>query len=572
MKRQDCSKISSVFTGVLSFAVMVSAAEEIWTRKADMPTARFGLSTGVVDGKVYAIGGGKTMYGAYLSTVEEYDPATDTWTKKADMPTARNGHAAGVVNGKIYVIGGEPSAQASIATVEEYDPATDTWTRKADMPTKRTFLCASAVNGKIYAIGGTTTPAVEEYDPARDAWTKKADMPTQRSCLSASIVDGKIYVIGGVIGDVHNAPISTVEEYDAATDTWTRKANMPTARVFHSTSVVDGKIYAVGGAIWPGTVFSTVEEYDPTTDTWTTKPDMPTARSMLSTSAVNGKIYAIGGTVIATPWAGISTVEEYDTGLGVPLPDFNSDEIVDFKDFSILVQHWSQEKLSVDIAPPPFGDRMVDFQDLAALAAYWLKEVLPTDLIAYWKLDETEGTIANDSVADNDGTLNGNPVWDPAGGKVNGALQLDGVDDYVGTPFILDPGGPPDGGFSVFAWVKGGGAEQAIISQAGGVNWLAAGTSQGKLMTELKAPGRFGTQLFSEAVIIDGDWHRVGLTWDGSTRTLFVDGVEVAKSTQGTLASSTGGLYIGASKSLEGGSFWSGLIDDVRICDRAVRP
>jgi hypothetical protein len=38
------------------------------------------------------------------------------------------------------------------------------------------------------------------------------------------------------------------------------------------------------------------------------------------------------------------------------------------------------------------------------------------------------------------------------------------------------------------------------------------------------------------------------------------------------LAGSTGGLYIGADKSLEGGSFWSGLIDDVRIYDRAVSP
>jgi len=33
----------------------------------------------------------------------------------------------------------------------------------------------------------------------------------------------------------------------------------------------------------------------------------------LSTSAVNGKIYAIGGT-LGSPWDGISTVEEYDTG------------------------------------------------------------------------------------------------------------------------------------------------------------------------------------------------------------------------------------------------------------------
>jgi hypothetical protein len=33
-----------------------------------------------------------------------------------------------------------------------------------------------------------------------------------------------------------------------------------------------------------------------------------------------------------------------------------------------------------------------------------------------------------------------------------------------------------------------------------------------------------------------------------------------------------GGLYIGAGKNLEPGTFWSGLIDDVRIFNRAITP
>jgi hypothetical protein len=38
------------------------------------------------------------------------------------------------------------------------------------------------------------------------------------------------------------------------------------------------------------------------------------------------------------------------------------------------------------------------------------------------------------------------------------------------------------------------------------------------------------------------------------------------------VAGSDAGLDIGAGKNLEAGSFWSGLIDDVKICDRAVTP
>jgi hypothetical protein len=259
----------------------------------------------------------------------------------------------------------------------------------------------------------------------------------------------------------------------------------------------------------------------------------------------------------------------------IPVVDFNGDGIVDLKDFSKLAQYWGLNESSVDMGPMPWGDGRVDIHDLAVFAEHWLEEVLPVSLIAYWRLDGTEAIVAHDSAGKNDGTLNGDPIWQPAGGKIDGALQFDGTDDYVSTPFILDPGSPPDGGFSIFAWVKGSAPGQVVISQTGGANWLSATPVEGKLMTELKAPGRFGTPLFSEAVIIDGEWHRVGLTWNGTTRTLFVDGVEVAKGTQSTLAGSTGGLYIGAGsagRGLEAGSFWSGLIDDVRIYDRAVTP
>ena len=90
-------------------------------------------------------------------------------------------------------------------------------------------------------------------------------------------------------------------------------------------------------------------------------------------------------------------------------------------------------------------------------------------------------------------------------------------------------------------------------------------------MTDLKLPIG-GSPLSSEAVVTDGDWHRIAISWDGKNRILYVDDVEVAKDTQSSLPYSTGGLYFGAGKNLEAGSFWSGLIDDIKIYDRAVTP
>jgi len=258
--------------------------------------------------------------------------------------------------------------------------------------------------------------------------------------------------------------------------------------------------------------------------------------------------------------------------LTIPTADFNGDEIVDCADMCIMVDHWGENYALCDIAPPPFGDGIVDVQDLIVLAEHLFEEVLPVELVAYWKLDETEGSIAYDCVWNNDGILNGEPLWQPAGGQVDGALAFDGIDDYVSTSSVLDPAASP---FSVFAWIKGGAPGQVIISQTGGANWLLADPSEGKLQTGLSRPagGRFVPQpLIAEFIITDGNWHRVGLTWDGSNKILYADGAEVARDTHAGLESSEGGLYIGTGKDLDPAGFFSGLIDDVRIYNRAITP
>ena len=93
-------------------------------------------------------------------------------------------------------------------------------------------------------------------------------------------------------------------------------------------------------------------------------------------------------------------------------------------------------------------------------------------------------------------------------------------------------------------------------------------------MTGLSRPagGRQGpSPLVSPAMIIDGAWHRVGVVWDGTTRSLYADDVLVGAGAQEGLASSSGGLNLGCGASLEPGSFFSGLIDDVRIYNQAVK-
>jgi len=252
----------------------------------------------------------------------------------------------------------------------------------------------------------------------------------------------------------------------------------------------------------------------------------------------------------------------------ISTPDFNGDEIVDIEDLIMLIEHWGQDEPSVDIAPPPFGDGIVDVQDLELLMSYWQQEVLPVELVAYWKLDETEGMVVADSAGDNNGYALGDPVWQPDGGLVDGALQLDGIDDYFITGAAPNPA---EGPFSVLAWVNGGAPGQVVVSQQGAANWLTA-DAEGNLMTELKSPGGSAVPLQSQTIITDGNWHRIGFVWDGSNRTLYIDDVAVAQDTQDGLESSNSGLYIGTGKAMEPRTYFSGLIDDVRIYNRAVTP
>ena len=105
-------------------------ATETWAAAAPMPTARWGLAAGVVGGKLYAVGGAGTVGGVDnqpLDTVEVYDPDKDSWTALDPLPTARFGLAAGVIDGKLYAVGGTGTLGGvdlqPLDTVEVYDPS-----------------------------------------------------------------------------------------------------------------------------------------------------------------------------------------------------------------------------------------------------------------------------------------------------------------------------------------------------------------------------------------------------------------------------------------------------------------
>jgi N-acetylneuraminic acid mutarotase len=196
---------------------------DTWKALAPMPMKRGSPIAAVVGNKIYVIGGATTRPGTddtfidpthaqmVLGATEEYDPATNSWRERSPMPTPRNHAAIGVVDGKIYVIGGRVGAafiapSTSISVVEEYDPASDTWSPPlARMPTARSALAAGVIGGRIFIAGGefqdptmmATFRAVEAYNPASNSWATMPPLPVSRHGLAGGAIGNRFYVVGG---------------------------------------------------------------------------------------------------------------------------------------------------------------------------------------------------------------------------------------------------------------------------------------------------------------------------------------------------------------------------------------
>jgi N-acetylneuraminic acid mutarotase len=292
------------------------AVEDYWTSMSPIITARRGLGVAVVEGKIYAIGGGNDWISPYLGTNEMYDPATDTWTTKASMPTPRRGFAIAVYKNKIYCISGESGYDSEglggiYSEVNEvYDPATDTWETKASIPTPRYGMCTNVVDGKIYVMGGglhsaypvnTCSALNEVYDPETDTWTAKTSLPTSVLHSASATVDGRIYVLGGQAGLFMGGWHDFNMVYDIKNYSWSMAAPVPFGCERSAAGATTGvfaptRIYVFGGFTAPShTPQNLTQVYDPENNVWSSGASMLTPHANFGVAVVNDELYAISG-------------------------------------------------------------------------------------------------------------------------------------------------------------------------------------------------------------------------------------------------------------------------------------
>jgi fibronectin type 3 domain-containing protein len=188
---------------------------------------------------------------------------------------------------------------------------------------------------------------------------------------------------------------------------------------------------------------------------------------------------------------------------------------------------------------------------------------------AWLKFDEASGTTATDSTGNSwSGTLVGGPTW--VAGKINNAVSLSGTTQYVTLPSGVINNLTA---CTISTWVN-------LNTVSNWARLFDFGSSQSNYMFLSPRNGANGKVRFAirtSAVaeqVIDGaaalpasGWHHVAVVLDGTTGTLYVDGVQVGQNTAMTLSpaslGTTGNNYIG--KSQFNDPYLNGAVDDFKI-------
>jgi len=189
------------------------------------------------------------------------------------------------------------------------------------------------------------------------------------------------------------------------------------------------------------------------------------------------------------------------------------------------------------------------------------------DLLVHWRLDEGSGTTAFDSSGNgNDGTFSGEPQWvDGHGG--GGALEFDGVDDFVVYSFDQ---AQTFAAFSVAFWVKASSLGQP--NYASPFTGYYPNTAGFQVDVDGGNPGNYrinpdsGNQFaFGTATT---DWVHLALTTEGTTMNLYYNGNWASSNTLVDNDVVFNQFAIGVNRNR---NWWfAGTIDELRVYDHVL--
>ena len=225
-------------------------------------------------------------------------------------------------------------------------------------------------------------------------------------------------------------------------------------------------------------------------------------------------------------------------------------------------------------------DRLNRFGSLAVLGLFiTLQGVFPDQsysalpgTVAAWSFNEGTGTIADDGSGNgNIGTLNGGPSWQTSTAcKVGACLSFNSSSSRVDVP--NSPSLNTTTSFTVTFWYKSTANAGSIAAKPIGTGSLNSWQIEFLNASTLSFTSSNGSSQSFDSVSApsSGSWTFVAASWDGGTKKLYLDGAE-RLSVARIIAFDTSPVVIGGD--YNSGSFvlpFSGLVDEVKIFNRAL--
>jgi len=196
-------------------------------------------------------------------------------------------------------------------------------------------------------------------------------------------------------------------------------------------------------------------------------------------------------------------------------------------------------------------------------------------LVGWWKMDESSwGSVIDSSGNGNTGTVAGGATV--AAGKFGNGGSFDGSDDYVGVGISAFPTGSNPRTMSLWFKMIKSGAQQALF------NYGANNSGDRVDLFYDNSAGTLGIENVNRGVnflwTYDSNWHHLVAVYpSGETQTdkwlLYLDGVQKSTSSNGTVTtlSTTASNAVIGKLNVAGGYEFGGILDDVRIYNRALQ-
>ena len=200
-------------------------------------------------------------------------------------------------------------------------------------------------------------------------------------------------------------------------------------------------------------------------------------------------------------------------------------------------------------------------------------------LVAYYAFDEKTGTTVHDGSGNgHDGDLTGG-TW--SNGRIEGAAAFDGVDDRIDLGGLDIAGN----GLTIACWFRAddyANEDGRLVSKATGIMeadhyWMLSTTSSGgqiRLRFRLKTGGTTSTLIAGSGNLAASTWTHAAAVYDGSTMTLYKDGVPAGSvSKTGSVSVNPAvSAWIASNPPTAGSNAFDGLVDEVRLYNRALTP